>query len=157
MGEATSDEGCVNVVQGGGTVNGAVGFRLLGFWVAGFLGDDFSPVTQKPSSPATHISGTLVAARRHPVKSAALLAIAVAFLLGIAPPRAAAQDGPVVLCYHIVESPHDPRMEISREAVRQQMRYLAMTGYNVIPLREAYEYAIGKRQSIPPRSVVVTI
>jgi len=63
----------------------------------------------------------------------------------------------MVLCYHIVESPQDPRMEISREAFREQMRYLAMTGYNVIPLREAYEFSIGKRASIPPRSVVVTI
>lgn len=66
-------------------------------------------------------------------------------------------DGPTVLCYHIVESPQDPRMEISRETFLQQMRYLAMTGYNVIPLRDAYEYATGKRASIPKNSVVVTI
>lgn len=91
------------------------------------------------------------------MKSPVLLAIAVASLLGAVPLRAAADEGPIVLCYHIVESPQDPRMEISREAFRQQMRYLAMTGYNVIPLRDAYEYAAGKRQSLPPRSVVVTI
>lgn len=62
-----------------------------------------------------------------------------------------------VLCYHIVESPQDPRMEVSRETFRQQMRYLAMTGYNVIPLRELYDYVTGKRASLPRNSVVVTI
>jgi peptidoglycan/xylan/chitin deacetylase (PgdA/CDA1 family) len=62
-----------------------------------------------------------------------------------------------VLCYHIVESPQDPRMEISRETFRQHMRYLAMTGYTVIPLRHLYEYVSGKRASIPKNAVVVTI
>ena len=65
--------------------------------------------------------------------------------------------GATVLCYHIVESPQDPRMEISREAFRQQMRYLAMTGYNVISLRELYEFVSGKRESIPKNSIVITI
>ena len=62
-----------------------------------------------------------------------------------------------VLCYHIVETPQDPRMEISREAFHQQMRYLSMTGYNIIPLRQLYEYVSGKRASIPRNSVVITI
>jgi len=63
----------------------------------------------------------------------------------------------MVLCYHIVESPQDPRMEISRETFHQQMRYLAMTGYNVIPLKDLYDYVTGKRASIPKNSVVITI
>ena len=62
-----------------------------------------------------------------------------------------------VLCYHIVESPQDPRMEISRETFHQQMRYLAMTGYNVIPLKDLYDFVTGKRSSIPKNSVVITI
>ncbi|HEV7922306.1 MAG TPA: polysaccharide deacetylase family protein [Thermoanaerobaculia bacterium] len=62
-----------------------------------------------------------------------------------------------VLCYHIVESPADPRMEISRETFRQHLRYLQMTGYNVIPLRHLYEFVVGKRASIPPNAVVITI
>lgn len=62
-----------------------------------------------------------------------------------------------ILCYHIVESPLDPRMEISRETFRQQMRYLAITGYNVIPLRHLYEFVTGKRASIPRNAVVITI
>ena len=66
-------------------------------------------------------------------------------------------SGAIVLCYHIVESPPDPRMEISRDAFRQQLQYLEMTGYNVIPLRHLYEYVTGKRTSLPPNAVVITI
>src|SRR5437016_1659965 len=65
--------------------------------------------------------------------------------------------GATVLCYHIVESPQDPRMEVSRETFRQQMRYLAMTGYNVIPLRDLYDFVTGKRTSLPKNAIVVTI
>ena len=65
--------------------------------------------------------------------------------------------GATILCYHIVESPHDPRMEISREVFVEQMRYLAMTGYTVVPLRDIYEYAVGKRASLPKNSVAITI
>lgn len=62
-----------------------------------------------------------------------------------------------ILCYHIVESPQDPRMEVSRETFSQQMRYLAMTGYNVVPLRDIYDYATGKRASLPKNPVAITI
>lgn len=65
--------------------------------------------------------------------------------------------GAIVLCYHIVETPHDPRMEISKETFRQHLQYLEMTGYNVIPLRHLYEYVTGKRTALPPNSVVITI
>jgi peptidoglycan/xylan/chitin deacetylase (PgdA/CDA1 family) len=62
-----------------------------------------------------------------------------------------------VLCYHIVEAPKTERMEISRETFRQHLRYIEMTGYNVIPLRHLYEYVAGKRASIPKNAVVITI
>ncbi len=65
--------------------------------------------------------------------------------------------GATILCYHIVESPQDPRMEISREVFRQQMGYLAMTGYTVVPLREIYEYVAGKRTTLPKNAVAITI
>jgi peptidoglycan/xylan/chitin deacetylase (PgdA/CDA1 family) len=65
--------------------------------------------------------------------------------------------GAFVLCYHIVESPLDPKMEISRDTFRQQMEYLEMTGYNVIPLRHLYEYVKGERAALPPNAVVITI
>ena len=90
----------------------------------------------------------------------ASIAALVLTLSGISPSFASApvqEYGATVLCYHIVESPQDPRMEVSREVFRQQMRYLAMTGYNVIPLRDLYEYAAGKRASLPKNAVVITI
>ena len=87
----------------------------------------------------------------------------ILLLAGVAPSTAAAPApsssdlGATILCYHIVESPQDPRMEVSREVFRQQMRYLAMTGYNVIPLRDLYEFATGTRPSLPKNAVVITI
>src|SRR5437870_6320038 len=66
-------------------------------------------------------------------------------------------SGAFVLCYHIVEAPADPRMEISRETFQQHMQYLEMTGYNVIPLRHLYEYVAGDRAELPPNAVVITI
>jgi peptidoglycan/xylan/chitin deacetylase (PgdA/CDA1 family) len=72
-------------------------------------------------------------------------------------PSAPLDSGATVLCYHIVQSPQDPRMEVSRDVFIQQMRYLAMTGYNVIPLRDLYDYTMGKRPSLPKNAVVITI
>ena len=62
-----------------------------------------------------------------------------------------------VLCYHIVEAPAAPRMHIDRETFRQHLRYLEMTGYNVVPLRHVYEFVVGKRASLPKNAVVITI
>jgi peptidoglycan/xylan/chitin deacetylase (PgdA/CDA1 family) len=62
-----------------------------------------------------------------------------------------------VLCYHIVEAPAAPRMHITRNVFRQHLRFLEMTGYNVIPLRQLYEYITGQRASIPRNAVVITI
>ncbi len=85
--------------------------------------------------------------------------LSIVLFLGIVPSFAAPSTdlGATVLCYHIVESPQDPRMEVSRETFRQHMRYLAMTGYTVIPLRDLYEYAAGKRAALPANAVVITI
>jgi peptidoglycan/xylan/chitin deacetylase (PgdA/CDA1 family) len=75
------------------------------------------------------------------------------------PPRVEREEPQtaLVLCYHIVESPQDPRMEISRETFQQQMRYLAATGYNVIPLRDLYDYVAGRKHSLPKNAIVITI
>jgi peptidoglycan/xylan/chitin deacetylase (PgdA/CDA1 family) len=76
-----------------------------------------------------------------------------------AAPRRTEAEHPTatVLCYHIVEAPAAPRMHIDRETFRQHLRYLEMTGYNVIPLRHLYEYVSGQRASIPKNAVVITI
>jgi peptidoglycan/xylan/chitin deacetylase (PgdA/CDA1 family) len=76
---------------------------------------------------------------------------------GAVPPREAEHPAATVLCYHIVEAPAAPRMHIDRETFRQHLRYLEMTGYNVIPLRHLYEYISGTRDSLPKNAVVITI
>lgn len=88
-----------------------------------------------------------------------LASLLVAMPLLGRPPAAEidAPGGATILCYHIVEYPHDPRMEISRDVFRQQIRYLAMTGYTVVPLRDIYEYAAGKRATLPRHAVAITI
>jgi peptidoglycan/xylan/chitin deacetylase (PgdA/CDA1 family) len=80
-------------------------------------------------------------------------------LSAIAGPRAIEAEAPTatVLCYHIVEAPAAPRMKIDRETFRQQLQYLEMTGYNVVPLRHVYEYVSGKRASLPKNAIVITI
>lgn len=63
----------------------------------------------------------------------------------------------IVLCYHVVHSPYDTDFSISREAFRQQMQYLAATGYNVISLDQLSEYVAGKGKSLPENAVVITV
>lgn len=91
----------------------------------------------------------------------AITATILAFLsvTALAGPRRTGGDSPTatVLCYHIVEAPAAPLMHIDRETFRQHLRYLEMTGYNVIPLRHLYEYVTGTRASIPKNAVVITI
>lgn len=85
------------------------------------------------------------------------LLLATSLLYAKSSPENEWSKGATILCYHIVESPHDPRMEISRDVFFEQMRYLAMTGYSVVPLRDIYEYAAGKRTSLPKNAVAITI
>ncbi len=85
--------------------------------------------------------------------------LALISVAALAAPRRSGGDVPTatVLCYHIVEAPAAPRMHIDRETFRQHLRYIEMTGYNVIPLRHLYEYVTGERKSIPKNAVVITI
>lgn len=87
----------------------------------------------------------------------AFIILLASISVSAAPP--VVDDGPTatVLCYHIVEAPSAPRMKIDRETFRQHLRYLEMTGYNVIPLKHLYEFVAGKRASIPKNAVVITI
>ena len=89
--------------------------------------------------------------------TASILALLSFAALG-APKRVDADlGGATVLCYHIVEAPAAPRMHITRDVFRQHLRYLEMTGYNVIPLQHLYEYVSGKRAALPKNAVVITI
>lgn len=85
--------------------------------------------------------------------------LALISVAALAAPRRNDGDVPsaTILCYHIVEAPAAPRMHIDRETFRQHLRYLEMTGYNVIPLRHLYEYVTGERASIPKNAIVITL
>jgi peptidoglycan/xylan/chitin deacetylase (PgdA/CDA1 family) len=89
----------------------------------------------------------------------ATIVLLLAYTAPAAPKRDKTDDRPsaTVLCYHIVEAPSAPRMHITRNVFRQHLRYLEMTGYNVIPLRHLYEYVTGTRASIPQNAIVITI
>lgn len=90
--------------------------------------------------------------------TAASILFLITFAATAAPKRVDIDlSGATVLCYHIVEAPAAPRMHITRDVFRQHLRYLEMTGYNVIPLRDLYEYVSGKRASLPKNAVVITI
>ncbi|HUR82339.1 MAG TPA: polysaccharide deacetylase family protein [Thermoanaerobaculia bacterium] len=89
--------------------------------------------------------------------TASILVLITAVLSAAPRAKNAEQPTATVLCYHIVEAPAAPRMHIDRETFRQHLRYLEMTGYNVIPLRHLYEYVSGRRASIPKNAIVITI
>src|SRR5688500_18217439 len=100
-------------------------------------------------------NGSTMTARR--ALTASILVLLSVPALG-APKRGDAElPATTVLCYHIVEAPAAPRMHIDRDTFRQHLRYLEMTGYNVIPLRHLHEYVSGQRASIPKNAVVITI
>jgi peptidoglycan/xylan/chitin deacetylase (PgdA/CDA1 family) len=89
--------------------------------------------------------------------TASILVLLTAALSAAPRAKDAEQPTATVLCYHIVEAPAAKRMHIDRETFRQHLRYLEMTGYNVIPLRHLYEYVSGQRASIPKNAIVITI
>jgi peptidoglycan/xylan/chitin deacetylase (PgdA/CDA1 family) len=95
------------------------------------------------------------------IMKARTLVVTLSVLCSIASIRASEKpySGPsaTILCYHIVESPRDPRMEISRETFRQQMKYLGSTGYNIISLSDLYAYVAGRRATLPRNAVVITV
>ena len=86
-------------------------------------------------------------------------ALFVLFFVMIAGSVEAENDGPIatILCYHVVESPSDTHFSISREEFRKQIRYLTSTGYTVIPLADLVGYYEGEIDSLPERSVVITV
>jgi peptidoglycan/xylan/chitin deacetylase (PgdA/CDA1 family) len=72
--------------------------------------------------------------------------------------RAATRElGPVILCYHIVESPRDSVHSITRETFVRQMAYLAESGYRVISLSQLNTYLEGAAGALPKNAVVVTV
>jgi peptidoglycan/xylan/chitin deacetylase (PgdA/CDA1 family) len=91
-----------------------------------------------------------------------LLLLAVAARVSGAPPDAAAPAparprNVAILAYHEVEAVPKMGWAAREEDFNDQLRYLAVTGYHVIPLQDLYEYVAGRRDSLPPNSVVITV
>lgn len=97
--------------------------------------------------------GSRIRVRKNSLVSFALLLALTASSLG-------ASEQPIeaiVLCYHVVQSPNDSIYSIDREKFREQMLYLATSGYNVIPLADLLDYVQGRRDSLPRNPVVITV
>jgi peptidoglycan/xylan/chitin deacetylase (PgdA/CDA1 family) len=66
-----------------------------------------------------------------------------------------AQDT-TILAYHEVDPVPERGWAVSSEDFADQMRYLALAGYNVIPIADLADYVNGKKPALPPNSVVIT-
>jgi peptidoglycan/xylan/chitin deacetylase (PgdA/CDA1 family) len=67
-----------------------------------------------------------------------------------------AQDA-IILGYHEVDPIPERGWAVSSEDFADQMQYLAKAGYNVIPIADLAGYINGKRASLPPDAVVITV
>ncbi|MFH0709070.1 MAG: polysaccharide deacetylase family protein [Pseudomonadota bacterium] len=69
----------------------------------------------------------------------------------------AAEKKVPVLCYHRFGVEVADSMTIKNSAFAEQMEWLKMHGYTVIPLDTAMGYLNGKIKAIPAKSVVITV
>ncbi len=69
---------------------------------------------------------------------------------------ALAQDT-TILVYHEVDPVPERGWAVSSEDFAEQMHYLALAGYNVIPIADLVDYIAGRRQSLLPNAVVLTV
>lgn len=61
-----------------------------------------------------------------------------------------------ILCYHNLDPSKQGSMTVSTKKFEEQLKWLKDNGYTVIPLKEAVAYLQGKRNSLPPKPVVIT-
>jgi len=80
--------------------------------------------------------------------------IAALLLLLNTPPLA---QNTTILAYHEVDPIPERGWAVSSEDFADQMRYLALAGYNVIPISALVDYIDGRRDSLPPNAVVITV
>ncbi|MBA3660534.1 MAG: polysaccharide deacetylase family protein [Gammaproteobacteria bacterium] len=61
-----------------------------------------------------------------------------------------------ILCYHNLNPTVPGSMNLSPQKFESQIKWLKDNGYTVVPLKEVVDYLQGARQTLPPKSVVVT-
>ncbi len=62
-----------------------------------------------------------------------------------------------ILCYHNFNPVKPGSMNLTPQTFEDQLKWLKQNGFTVIPLKEAVAYLQGQRDSLPPKSVVITL
>jgi peptidoglycan/xylan/chitin deacetylase (PgdA/CDA1 family) len=62
-----------------------------------------------------------------------------------------------ILLYHRFGPVATDSMTVTTTLFESHLNYIRSNGYHVIPLGELTDYYLGKRRSLPPRSVVITV
>jgi peptidoglycan/xylan/chitin deacetylase (PgdA/CDA1 family) len=79
-----------------------------------------------------------------------------ALLLVLLASTATAQLVPI-LGYHEVDAAPERGWSVRTDEFRDQLQYLAATGHTVIPIEDLVNFIHGRRDSLPPRPVVITV
>lgn len=61
-----------------------------------------------------------------------------------------------ILCYHNFNPTKPGSMNLTPQKLETQIKWLKDNGYTIIPLKVAVEYLQGKRNSLPPKAIVIT-
>ena len=62
-----------------------------------------------------------------------------------------------ILCYHNFNPSKPGSMNLRPDVFEAQLKWLSDNGFTVIPLKEAVAYLQGTRESLPPKSIVITV
>lgn len=93
--------------------------------------------------------------------AALLIFLLIGFLRAEAGPRekegGAFRTGIPILLYHRFGPVPADSMTVTTDVFESHLKYLRAHGYTVVPLRHFVEYYLGKRQTLPRRSVVITV
>lgn len=68
----------------------------------------------------------------------------------------AAQMNIPILCYHNFNPTVPGSMSMTPERFESQIKWLKDNGFTIIPLKEAVAYLQGKRETLPPKPIVIT-
>jgi peptidoglycan/xylan/chitin deacetylase (PgdA/CDA1 family) len=63
----------------------------------------------------------------------------------------------VILCYHNLSPTSRNSMTMTPEKFESQLQWLQDNHFNIIPLQEAVAYLEGKRETLPEKSIVISV
>lgn len=87
-----------------------------------------------------------------------LIRIIIVLFLTLIPTLATAEKNIniPILCYHNFNPKVPGSMTLTPDRFESEVKWLKDNGYTIIPLKEAVAYLQGKRDSLPPKSIVIT-